>query len=1171
MKSVLALVAAVAFTMIVGTASADAATRLVTTTGIGSGTCTVNPCTIPWAIDVSDPGDTVQIAAGTYIENVTVDKAIEITGAGDADNETVVMPALDNPTCTGGGSGPFCIGGLPEASAVFKVTASNVSISELQVNGDNPALIGPEPGFDARIGIGIYTVGGPFNALDVHDTTVKNIYLRSLYAFNSLNFSFNDNVVDTTSGDPAAIGIFNSLGAGEISGNTVNNAIDSISSNHSRGTDFTDNTITNTLSGIHTDNSNSGGTTTPDVISGNDISECAQDGYGIWAFAPYVAPDINHNTITGCAVGLTAFGGPEGGAPIPTTSFTDNEVDGTGAVVTPPYASVGAYLTTSVVGFNDTPNKVHLSGNYIHDNEYGIETLPTGAPLQNLDVEAIRNRIVDNTTVGLDAEPGPGVLDFTNNWWGCNAGPNDVPGACDTVTGAADFDPWLVLKAVPSSPTLPLDGTVGITASINSNSDNQVAGPVPSNPAVVFSTNNAPVATASPTNSVLDNSGVSSTVVSSHDNGTVTIGTTVDSQTVNNIFNVNGATQTRYVEIGGNNTGNNCRVEATPCATVQYAVNQATPGDTVMVGAGNFAGPVNVTKSITIKGTGRTNTTTITAPNTPLSPCGPDNWTGVICVTNSTVTVRDLIVDGDGQGNSNPFFSGILYSNSGGLISNVETTGTRDTPFGGAQRGYGISQLNPDNAARKLRVHNSLIHDFQKNGITAAATSGGNLTLQVTDTEVDGQGQTTVNDQNGIVTQNGTSLDASGNTISDLAWDGVAENSAAGFLLINSGTSTVEDNLIEDVQTGVTALSGNLTVEGNTFELTPALRNVEAIGVELIPDSSELVARINRNTITGYLTGILAREGDVNDLDASATGNRIGGNDVGIENQSDDPMIARNNWWGCNTGANTIGCDTTVGDDVSSSPWLVMDVKAVPSTIYSDGDQSSITASFLRNNTGAQPEVGFPPTDIAFSTSLGTIEPSAQTESGKATSILTSNNVVGTANVVTSLDGETETTPVVIQLAPDGPTGATGPIGPTGSTGVTGGTGSTGPTGTTGTTGPNPDQIVPLVSRAQRATTITVPAKRVINLAKVKCQDGTCTVRKLQVRYNIANKVYNGKGRVQRTIGTGKTAIVKATMPARLRKKLRKGVKSGTVTVVATVTSSNETRIVDSIRTGLRR
>ncbi|MCX7681277.1 MAG: right-handed parallel beta-helix repeat-containing protein [Anaerolineae bacterium] len=71
---------------------------------------------------------------------------------------------------------------------------------------------------------------------------------------------------------------------------------------------------------------------------------------------------------------------------------------------------------------------------------------------------------------------------------------------------------------------------------------------------------------------------------------------------------INYATGTRYVDRNGWDERNNCRTSTAPCATVQHAVNQASPGDEIRVAAGTYydellAGQVvRVDKSVTLRG-----------------------------------------------------------------------------------------------------------------------------------------------------------------------------------------------------------------------------------------------------------------------------------------------------------------------------------------------------------------------------------------------------------------------------------------------------------------------------------------------------------------------------------------------------------------------------------------
>ena len=284
------------------------------------------------AINAASPGATITIAAGTYDENVVVTKSVTLQGSGTS---TVIVPAVSNPVCS---PGSLCEGA---ASNIILVQADNVTIAKMKLEGDNPSLtsgvtVGGKD-IDARNGIITNHSLGTFNGLTVSKVTVADVYLRGIYASSGGTFNFTHDTVENVQAEEASIAIFSFEGSGVVSHNKVSGANDAISANWSKGVQFLDNKVTNSGSGIHTDN-NGGSGGTADLIQGNKISACHVNGYGIFVFAPYVSATVSSNKITGCAVGLAAFGSQVSGQG---PTFSGNKVDGTGATTPTRTAPMG--------------------------------------------------------------------------------------------------------------------------------------------------------------------------------------------------------------------------------------------------------------------------------------------------------------------------------------------------------------------------------------------------------------------------------------------------------------------------------------------------------------------------------------------------------------------------------------------------------------------------------------------------------------------------------------------------------------------------------------------------------------------------------------------------------------------------------------------------------------
>jgi len=125
----------------------------------------------------------------------------------------------------------------------------------------------------------------------------------------------------------------------------------------------------------------------------------------------------------------------------------------------------------------------------------------------------------------------------------------------------------------------------------------------------------------------------------------------------------------RYVNAAtGSDAGSDCLTQASPCKTIDHAIDQATAGDTVTVGVGTYAGPVTVDKTLTLRGA-RAGAYGCDVTRTGL-PATESVVTGGLVVTANGVTIDGFTIQGD-----NSPGSGDIGITLGGGTSGARVTG----------------------------------------------------------------------------------------------------------------------------------------------------------------------------------------------------------------------------------------------------------------------------------------------------------------------------------------------------------------------------------------------------------------------------------------------------------------------------------------------------------------
>ncbi len=445
--------------------------------------------TIQAAVNQVTAGGQVIVAAGTYAQDVSVSKALTLTGAGPA--TTIIDPvnyagiSADNVTfediaiTTGTHGVRLSKSGSPLANTTFDnvhfknntsrgidivnlLAVSNLQVLNSLFEGNVTGIRMPSNAtadgitidntvFQNQTGSGFYQANegstGWVKNLTVTNSTFTNIGASSghagVYAEEFSNVTIEDN---TFTGNQYGINLFDAYsGAASV---TTNVTI--------RGNTFTN----HKASTISFRSTTSDGAAQLLLVEDNtfnqNVSGAAAGAYAAIGVTTHTtnangAVDVVDNTITfsgAFPAGVTGMYGIYAAGGMDDVRIEGNDVDGAGlannGAVVPPS---GVYIMSTSMKANAVVlvTKNELT-NFV--NGVSVRTGSAYGGVQSPDFDIIRNDLSGNSGYGIQSGPTM-ESDGTCNWWGDATGPSgEGPGSGTAVSTHVDFTPWLFSNAL---------------------------------------------------------------------------------------------------------------------------------------------------------------------------------------------------------------------------------------------------------------------------------------------------------------------------------------------------------------------------------------------------------------------------------------------------------------------------------------------------------------------------------------------------------------------------------------------------------------------------------------------------------------------------------------------------------------------------------------------------